>query len=103
MKKIQDEVRRILTDTPLTRDNDKLLTINYWMTELGLHHNKYLKTFEFMEFCILYSTDKLTDAQTITRARRQLQMKNPELRGEKYKARMANQEKVKEDLGYKVN
>ena len=55
-----------------------------------------------MEFCILYSTDKLTDAQTITRARRQLQMKNPELRGEKYKDRMANQEKVKEDLGYSV-
>ena len=103
MKKIQNEVRRILIDAPMTRDNDKLLTINYWMTELGLKHNKYLKTFEFMEFCILYSTDKLTDAQTITRARRQLQMKEPQLRGEKYKARMANQEKVKEDLGYKVN
>ena len=102
MKKIQDEVRRILIDAPMTRDNDKLLTINYWMTELGLKHNKYLKTFEFMEFCILYSTDKLTDAQTITRARRQLQMKEPQLRGEKYKARMANQEKVKEDLGYSV-
>ena len=39
----------------------------------------------------------------ITRLRRQLQMKEPQLRGEKYKARMANQEKVKEDLGYKVN
>ena len=35
MKKIQDEVRRILIDAPMTRDNDKLLTINYWMTELG--------------------------------------------------------------------
>ncbi len=102
MKKIQDEVRRILTEYPLTRDHDKLLTIKYWMFELGLKHNKYLKTFEFMEFCKLYSTGKLTDAQTITRARRQIQMKEPQLRGEKYKARMANQEKVKEDLGYSV-
>jgi len=103
MKKIQDEVRRILTDTPITRDNDKVLTINYWMRELALNHNKHLETLQFMEFCILYSTDKLTDAQTITRARRQIQMREPQLRGEKYKARMANQEKVKEDLGYKVN
>lgn len=102
MKKIQDEVRRILTDTPITRDHDKVLTINYWMRELALNHNKHLETLEFMEFCILYSTDKLTDAQTITRARRQLQMREPQLRGEKYKARMANQEKVKEDLGYSV-
>ena len=102
MKKIQDEVRRILTDTPITRDNDKKLTAIYWYWELQMADIDWLKL-STKDFLAIYAGDGLTDAQTITRARRQLQMKNPELRGEKYKARMANQEKVKEDLGYKVN
>jgi hypothetical protein len=101
MQNIKDEVRRILTDTPYTRDNDKLLTSVYWMFEMG-RLDKNVKKITFMEFSELYFTSKLTDAQTITRLRRQLQMKHPELRGAKYKARMANQEKVKEDLGYNV-
>jgi hypothetical protein len=54
------------------------------------------------DFLAIYAGEGLTDAQTITRARRLLQMREPQLRGEKYKARMANQEKVKEDLGYSV-
>ena len=101
MQNIKDEVRRILTDTPYTRDNDKLLTSVYWMFEMG-RLDKNVKKITFMEFSELYFTSKLTDAQTITRFRRQLQMQEPELRGAKYNARMANQEKVKEDLGYNV-
>ena len=100
MKKIQDEVRRILIDTPHTKDNDKYLTIQLWYEEIN-RLNYDPETISFMEFAKLY-TLILSDAQTITRARRQLQMKEPQLRGEKYKARMANQEKVKEDLGYSV-
>ena len=65
--------------------------------------DKNVDEITFLEFMELYCTNKLTDAQTITRLRRQLQMQEPELRGIKYNARMANQEKVKEDLGYKVN
>jgi hypothetical protein len=42
----------------------------------------------------------LTDAQTITRLRRKLQMERPQFRGERWKAKQANQEKVKKDLGY---
>ena len=101
MKKIKDEVRRILTDTPITRDNDKLLTLQAWYQEIKACGYDP-QTISYMHFEKFY-TLILSDAQTITRLRRQLQMKNPELRGEKYKARMANQEKVKEDLGYKVN
>ena len=102
MKKIQDEVRRILTDTPITRDNDKKLTAIYWYWELQMADTDWLKL-STKDFLAIYAGEGLTDAQTITRARRLLQMREPQLRGEKYKARMANQEKVKEDLGYKVN
>ena len=69
MQNIKDEVRRILTDTPYTRDNDKLLTSVYWMFEMG-RLDKNVKKITFMEFSELYFTSKLTDAQTITRLRR---------------------------------
>lgn len=99
MQNIQDEVRRILTDVPYTRDNDKKLTAIYWYWELEREGLDWMEL-STQNFLAIYSGEGLTDAQTITRLRRQLQMKYPELRGEKYKARMANQEKVKEDLGY---
>ena len=97
---IKDQVRCILNDMPHTRDNDKYLTIQLWYWEINrLPYDA--ETMSFKDFAKLYSLT-LSDAQTITRLRRQLQMQEPELRGEKYKARMANQEKVKEDLGYSV-
>jgi hypothetical protein len=34
------------------------------------------------------------------RLRRKLQMERPQFRGERWKAKQANQEKVKKDLGY---
>jgi len=96
----QDMVRRILNDMPHTRDNDKYLTIQSWYEEINrLDYDP--ETMSFMEFAKLY-TLILSDAQTITRLRRLLQMREPKLRGEKYKFRMANQENVKEDLGYSV-
>ena len=101
MKKIKDLVRRILKNNPISRDNDKFLTTAHWMFEMS-RLDKNVEEITFLEFMELYCTNKLTDAQTITRLRRQLQMQEPELRGFKYNARMANQEKVKEDLGYSV-
>jgi hypothetical protein len=102
MQRIKDEVKRILTDAPYTRDNDKKLTAIYWYWELEREGLDWMQL-STKDFLAIYSGQGLTDAQTITRLRRQLQMKHPELRGEKYKTRMANQEKVKEDLGYKIN
>ena len=58
MQNIKDEVRRILTDTPYTRDNDKLLTSVYWMFEMG-RLDKNVKKITFMEFSELYFTSKL--------------------------------------------
>jgi hypothetical protein len=38
--------------------------------------------------------------QTITRLRRKLQLERPQFRGERWKAKQENQDKVKKDLGY---
>ena len=102
MKKIQDEVQILLTNASYLRDDDKKLTSAYWRYEL-VKQNIDWQEISAKDLLIMYYKNQLTDAQTITRLRRQLQMKYPELRGEKYNARMANQEKVKEDLGYNVN
>ena len=48
----------------------------------------------------MYYEGKLTNSDSITRARRKVQELCPELRGKVYKARQANQEKVKKELGY---
>ena len=50
------------------------------------------------------SKSKLTNTETITRVRRQLQEQNKELRGQNYINRQTKlQNKVKMELGYEVN
>jgi hypothetical protein len=47
-----------------------------------------------------YTFNSLSDAQTITRLKRKLQMDRPQFRGKRWAERQAKQEQVKKDLGY---
>lgn len=94
---IYDLVTAQLRQAERYRDDDNLLVASIWwheLTKMGL--NGYnLSTFDFMT---LYQQQKLTSADTITRARRKIQEENPELRGKSYRVRHVSAEKVKKDL-----
>ena len=95
-------VAAILLKNPETRDNDRMLCVRYWQQQL-LDLGDDPSIMDIADFFMAYAfKNTLSDAQTITRLRRKLQMEQPEYRGKKWAEKQAKQEKVKEDLGYAV-
>jgi hypothetical protein len=99
LKQIGPRVKRVLQDNPSTRNNDNKLTAIIWSQDLR-QQGKDANLLTAQGFMKMYYEGKLTNSDSITRARRKLQELHPELRGKNYQARQANQEKVKKDLGY---
>lgn len=87
---ISDRVAKLLTSHPHLRDDDYKLVANIWHQEA--HH---IGTADILK---LYASQRLTCADTITRARRKLQEENVHLRGKLWAARHKEEEVVKEDL-----
>ena len=65
-------VRIILIELPETRDNSKLLVHMFWQKEYAELGGNFLDNF---------LRNKFSHYETITRASRDLQLKNPDLRG----------------------
>jgi hypothetical protein len=73
------KVYAILTDHPLSRDDDRVLLANIWMKEIeGIERKDFLSHF---------LKGDLSNPETITRVRRKLQEKHVKLRGEKWEGR----------------
>ena len=94
IKTTMERVKAALKDHSTLRDNDRLLCAYIWKKELNTQLNE--------AFIDAYKSGKLTNAETIRRARQHLQLKHPSLRGKNYRERMARQAVVKKELGYKV-
>ena len=92
-------VAAILLKHPETRDNDRMLCVYYWQQQL-LDSGRNPNTMDIADFFMAYTFTDLSDAQTITRLRRKLQMERQQFRGKKWAEKQAKQEKVKQDLGY---
>ncbi len=99
LKHIGPRVKQVLQGNPVTRDNDNKLTAVIWSHDLR-QQGKDANLLTAQGFMKMYYDGKITNSDSITRARRKVQELCPELRGPNYKARQANQEKVKKDLGY---
>lgn len=97
LTKTYDTVIHQLRRDEKYRDNDNLLVVKIWWHELeNLGYDpKNLSAYDFM---CLYRDDKLTVADTITRARRKAQENFPELRGKSYEPRQQETEAVKQEL-----
>lgn len=79
MKNYYDEVKAILTKWPQTRDDDNLLWGQFLFTK-GL-----VSTSEtFYKVLSRVKADKLPSFESVTRARRKVQEKEPALRGKRY-------------------
>lgn len=83
---IKETVRRILINHPETRDDDHLLYLKVWAEQ-----NPQLRTpsTTFYGFAQDFLAERYADTESIRRTRQKLQEQHPELRGKKYRARMA--------------
>ena len=101
---MKEKVKRILLFKKATRDNDFYLMYWIWQDEFN---NLKLSTKMRLEFdrtsvvniLALLKDKKLSHPSGIMRARRKIQEKYPDLRGELWSLRHKDQEVVKADLG----
>lgn len=70
--KLYDKVKDLLTKYPALRDSDKKLTWSVWMRELNMNNNDSLTYDKYLQ---------ATSFETISRCRRKIQERHPELRG----------------------
>jgi len=89
--KLKDIVQGHLISDIECRDNDNLLVMKIWQS----YYSDELMTLTASDLLIDFAENKLPSFESITRCRRKWQEEFPELRGEKYYIRLAEQEKVK--------
>jgi hypothetical protein len=93
----KDVIIDLLTNKEHLRDNDQALIANIWWRELVTQGKDKSTAFELLK---VFSEGKLSNPESIRRARQKIQEEQPELRGESYRARHREQDNVKEQLGY---
>ena len=92
---VQDKVQALLEDYPMLRDSDKKLWLAYMVKCPGLRITMKAASNPYESFKRLLLDDSTPTMETVTRARRKIQEKNPALRGEGYKTRHDESENVK--------
>jgi hypothetical protein len=82
-QRIYDLVKKLLTEYPATRDNDKKLQ---WLTfgRLGFITGSYIVGRELKSYITFEDFFKAPSTETIRRCRQKVQELNPELRGSKF-------------------
>ena len=93
----KDVIIDLLTNKEHLRDNDQALIANIWWRELVTQGKDKSTAFEMLK---VFSEGKLSNPESIRRARQKIQEEQPELRGESYRARHREQDNIKEQLGY---
>ena len=97
IKGTRNKVFYFLELSESSRDSDEKLLSNYWVNELrarGIDPSK-ISAFELLK---IIADGKMTNPQSIFRARRKIQENVPELRGKNYKERKKKEEEVKEEI-----
>lgn len=95
MKDYYEQVKRILNNWPATRDDDMLLYAVF------LAENKCVSSSEtFYKVMSTAKARKLPSYESVTRARRKVQEKEPDTRGARYKARQKEENEYHEYYRY---
>lgn len=104
---MQNKVSDLLTKKKETRDND--FYVMYWIWKEEFEKSDITKdlNLEFdktnvVSLLSLLKDKHLSHPSAVMRARRKVQESDPKLRGELWKARHAEEEQVKKDLGYSI-
>lgn len=94
---IVSNVKHILTNLPTARDNNNYL----WFTYINLYSKIYGED-AIEQLYNAMEIKKVPSFETLARFSRQLQEKNPHLRGREWEKRQRKQVKFQSDLGYNV-
>jgi hypothetical protein len=82
---------KLLTKHEHLRDNDTALIANIWYREFDAEQ----KTYDFLK---AFADGKLTNPESIRRARQKVQEEMPELRGKSYQIRHKEEKNFKEKV-----
>ena len=96
-KSLQSIVRGVLTDSPKSRDCDRLLCANIWWKQMGRYESSGIGD-QDQGFLTMYVEGDLSTADSITRCRRKLQEEDKTLRGDKWYERKGRAEEVKKEM-----
>jgi len=80
------------------KDDDEKLVARYWIEEVKGITGKEPKVISMIEFLTIYGQGKITPADDITRARRQLQEKKEDLRGLTWNERHGKEQDVRKNI-----
>lgn len=95
MKTIKDKVEAILESRPETRESDSRLVSTFLYYEIG---NDKLTNMSGLDFLRMISNNEIPTADAITRVARKIKEEREELRGENYKERKQEEEKVRQQI-----
>jgi len=96
----KEKVEKLLSEKPHLRDDDQRLIANIWHKELSEYGKLAKEISGFELLAVLSEGNVLTSSEGICRCRRKLQEEYPELRGNSWRERHKNEEKIEKDLGY---
>ena len=91
--KVQEQVQILLETYPKLRDNDVRLVASYYYNNIS--NINQISAIDFLQIMV---NGNLPSPDTITRARRKIQEKHPELRGLNYVERQKLEKQVRENI-----
>ena len=86
-KTVRDKVHFLLKELPEARNNDMKLAFTFWFYEVGKEDMLEMST---LDFCAKASNGRLTNYETIRRARIDLQKQFEELKGDGFGKKKTN-------------
>ena len=93
---IVDEVEKFLTEYPILRDDDRRLIVNLWTKRLG--GQNIVNHLDPNEILKIIASPEMPSPESITRCRRKLQEKCPNLRGEVWYKRHQRAEGIRKEI-----
>lgn len=100
IKNNKERVIKLLEDKPHLRDDDQKLMANIWFQDL-LKSNINAKDITGYKLLEIFSKSNiLSNPESVRRVRQKVQEENVNLRGNNYKSRHKNEEKIKKELNY---
>ena len=91
--KVQEQVQILLETYPKLRDNDVRLVASYYYNNIS--NINQMSAIDFLQIMV---NGNLPSPDTITRARRKIQEKHPELRGVNYVERQKLEKQVRQEI-----
>ena len=91
--KVQEQVQILLETYPKLRDNDVRLVASYYYNNVS--NINQMSAIDFLQIMV---NGNLPSPDTITRARRKIQEKHPELRGVNYVERQKLEKQVRQEI-----